>query len=348
MISKDKLLLLGKQIEDYCRENQIFGMLRISHRDTVVFEKSYGYADLQEKRPFSKSSLFSLYSISKAFCAIGLLKLYDKGLVDLDAHPSRYIPEAKGLDGRVTVRHLLHHTSGIPDFEQDKEFRDSHLPGTPERIRAHVLSLSEREQLFAPGTDLRYANVNFVLCALIIENVAGLSYDVYLKKEVLAPLGMKSATLDHKGLILPDRVTGYEFINGKPKSIDRSLHWMLGAGDVIGSIDDVYALNLAAKHAPLLKPATWELALTPSPVSGYGMGCRVFYWHEKKCIMHTGGHLGFRTMHRQIPRDDLDIILLSNSGYGNARLDISEMIHKAFYEGDDEESAFIEMDKGYI
>lgn len=349
-ITQEQTNRLRQKINEYCEKNRIFGVLRITWRGEIALEATFGYADLETKRPFTKHSAFTFYSLSKPFCVLGLLKLYDRGLLALDAHPSRYIPEAEGLDARVTIRHMLRHESGLPDFEQDKIFAAGHRPGTPERIRAHLADLKEYSQNFAPGTAMMYANVNMVLCALIIENISGLSYADYMKKEVFEPLEMKNAVVDHAGLSHPERVTGYALDeSGALYPIERSMDWMMGAGDMLGTVDDAFALRNAIKDGLLLKQKTWQEVLTPSHLSDFGMGCKVTYWHGKKCITHTGGHLGFRTLHQYLPNEDFDWILLSNSGFGAARVDLREIIYSAFFEKtSDEKSEAIEMDKGYI
>ena len=339
---------LHQQIKEYCEANHISGMLRITIRDEVVYRQSMGFADWENQVPFGEESMFTLYSLSKPFCAIGLLKLKDAGLVDLDVHPAKYVPEALGFDERVTVRHLLHHISGLPDFEQNKDFGEKYAPGYAEHAREHLKLLTKWPSYFAPGTGGWYANINFVLCALIIENVTGLPYGEYMQREVFKPLGMKTAIVDNPRLEIANRVKGYEIADGELVEREKSHNWLLGAGDIVGTVDDVYCLNKAIKHRLLLKEETWEEVLTPSPVNGMGMGCSISDWYGKKRITHNGGHLGFRTLHIQLPEDDFDLIFLSNSGFGEARWDISEMVFQAFYGDRETVAEVIEMDKGYI
>lgn len=109
-------------VRDYCKTHNFSGALRVSVGGKTIYERGIGYADIEKKLSFESDTLFSFYSMTKPFTAIGIMLLVDKGLVSLDAHPSLYVPEAAGFDGRVTVRHLLQHISGLPDFEQDKEF----------------------------------------------------------------------------------------------------------------------------------------------------------------------------------------------------------------------------------
>ncbi len=339
---------LRKQITEYCEANYISGCIRITICGKMVYEQYIGFSDAKNKLSFTDESMFTLYSLSKPFCAIGLLKLKEKGLVDIDAHPSKYVPEAAGFDDRVTIRHLLHHTSGLPDFEQIKEFSGKYAPGFAKYTREHLKILTNYPSYFAPGTDSKYANINFVLCALIIENVSGMYYAEYMQKEVFEPLGMKNAVVDNEDLVIPNRVKGYELLNNEPSETDKSHDWLLGAGDIVATIDDVYCINKAIKNQLLLSKETWREILTPSPINRMGMGCTISNWHGKKRITHNGGHMGFRTLHIQLPEDDFDLIFLSNSGYGDARNAIAEMVHSFFYEKDYIQDMPLDMDKGYI
>ncbi len=202
--------------------------------------------------------------------------------------------------------------------------------------------------LFAPGTSAQYANVNFVLCALIIENVSGIPYAEYMKKEVFGPLGMTTAFVDHEGLDLPGSVQGYDWDGTALRPVAPCRSWLFGAGDIVGTVSDVYCLHDAVKYRKLLKPETWDEVLTPSPLNGMGMGCTLSLWHGRRRITHNGGHIGFRTLHIHLPEDDFDIILLSNCSFGDARNAFSEAIYKAWYGAEDGTSDTVEMDKGYI
>lgn len=340
--------ILHKKIEEYSGKNKIFGVVRVTLKDKVIFEQSMGYADLENKIPFSKDSMFTFYSLSKPFCVLGLLKLYNKGIIDIDKHPSVYLPEAEGLHEKVTIRHMLYHISGLPDFEQNKDFSSTHKHGYPYELREQLKELTEYKQNFEPGTAALYANINMIIPALIIENISGLSYEEYMKTDVFEPLGMKTAVIDNENRFIENRTKCYDLIDGEITEIQKSYNWLLGAGDIVGTVDDVYCLNKAIKNKLLVSEKIWNEILTPSPLNSMGMGCTVINWHGKQRINHNGGHLGFRTIHIQLPEDDFDIIFLSNTGYGSSREDISEMIYEFFYGKDNILETKIEMDKGYI
>jgi CubicO group peptidase (beta-lactamase class C family) len=228
------------------------------------------------------------------------------------------------------------------------EFRAAYAPGTHDRFREHLKLLKDYPIAFAPGTGDFYANINFSIPAFTIESVTGMPYAEYMRQEVFAPLGMDTAVVDDEGVVIPNRVQGYNIIDGQRVPVEKSRDWMLGGGDIVGRVEDVYCLNKAVKHRLLLREETWEDVLTPSPINNKGMGCTITQWHGKKRITHNGGHRGFRTLHVYLPEDDFDIIWLSNSGYGDARKQISELVYDAFYGADSCESEAVEMDKGYI
>ena len=335
-------------LDRYCELYSYSGILRITLKDQVIYQRCMGEANVDTGEPIKPDSRFLFYSLSKPFCAIGLLKLVDRGLVDLSAHPSKYTPHASGFDPRVTIDSKLRHTSGMPDYSQ--------LSGgigrsrSREELYASVEALKKLPMNFAPYEDVLYSNINFTLSTLIIETVTGEAYADYMKKEAFEPLGMKTALVNQVGLEIPRLVTGHEINGTRTFTVNNyGVAGMLGAGDIVGEVEDVYCLNRAIKHRLLLKPETWEKVLTPLENSNFGYGCAVAPWHGVKRIQHNGGSTGFRTLHIQLPEDDFDLILLSNRGFGNSRGTIAEAVWRAFY-GDMKDGASVStaMDKGYI
>ena len=338
----------SQAIKRFCEAHIVSGVVRIMYKDAVLFEYSVGYSDWKTKTGFDKNSMFAFYSLSKPFCAIGLMKLVDKGLVDLNAHPGLYVPEAKGFDDRVKIVHLLHHVSGLPDFEQNKEFFHKYAPAKHDDLRKHLSLLTEYPMNFEPGKGDMYANVNFVLCALIIENVSGQSYGEYMKKEVFIPLGMKTAIVDKENLYISNRVKGYKFLSDNHfEEVSKSFNWMLGAGDIVGTLDDVYCLNKAIKDKLLLSNKSWECILTPNPINEMGKGCFITKYQGKTLIRHNGGHNGFRTLHAQILEDDFDVIAMFNCDK-DCRLAFLDACLSSAYESGRLDDKLSQMDVGYV
>ena len=151
---------LNQKIDSYIGEHGFSGAMRLTIKGKVIYERSVGYADAERKIPFSDSSMFTLYSLSKPFCAIGLMKLVDAGRVDLNKHPSVYVPEAKGFDKDLRIHHLLNHTSGIADFVRTEAFYKKYKGSRNADIRFLLEKLSTYPSTFKPGTDGFYTNVN--------------------------------------------------------------------------------------------------------------------------------------------------------------------------------------------
>ena len=340
---------MDQYLERYCSLYKFSGMFRVTHKDQILYERNVGYADIEHRVSFHKDSVFTLYSMSKPFCVIGLMVLADKGLVNIDERPGKYLPEVQDIDPRITIRHLMYHMSGLRDISQEKEtysyYKVQHCANNREIVKRLVACPMN----FEPGKDTLYSNINFFILALIIENVTGLRYADYMQQEVFAPLGMKHAQVDSLGKLVMNRVRGYDIQGDEIIGVERlNPDTFIGAGDVIATIDDVYCLNHAIKFKKLLKPKTWEQILTPSPISGFGLGCRVANWRGKTRIQHNGGSSGFRTLHVQLLEDDLDVILLSNFGFGESRGSLLNAVFAAFYGNQEANDEMGEMDKGYI
>lgn len=340
--------VMAEHFDEYARTHFFSGLLRITCRDEIVLERCFGIEDPETNAPITARTAFTFYSLSKPFCTLGLMKLVDRGLLSLNAHPGRYVPEAAGFDERVTIWHMLHHTSGMADFAQHPSYKCFCSSNEPLDISALIRELSMLPMQFEPGQDTQYANINFALSARIIECVTKEAYAGYMQREVFDPLGMKTAVIDRPALVRPHRAIGLALQNGQLVPVGRNISWMLGGGDINGTADDVYCLNHALKHKLLLSNKRWQEILTPSPINSFGCGCSITQWHGRKRITHNGGHIGFRTLHIHLPDEDFDIILLSNCGFGSAREDLSEMIYEVFFGEDAAPSDRLTMDGNYI
>lgn len=274
------------------------------------------------------------------------MRLVDQGRASLDDHPGKYVEEAKKLHPAITMRMLLNHTSGLPDFSQSEEYLKIRYT-YPVDIRAMIDCIASLPMNAEPGTTVRYINAGFFLTSVVTESIAGLPWREYIEKEVFQPLGMEHSGIDQVPLILPDRAAGYDFSG---MDIVQPPHlfadWMMGAGAGYATVDDVYQLHTAVRDRLLVSETAWKEILTPSG-GAFGLGCSVSSWHGKLRYQHNGGFTGFRTLHVHLPEDDFDIILLSNMGFGNARTAFSEAIHALYYEGETAASDQPRMDAGY-
>lgn len=200
---------------------------------------------------------------------------------------------------------------------------------------------------FKPGISFNYTNTGFYVISMIVEAVSGMKLCDYMENEVFRPLGMKNTLIDSAYRLIPNRASGYDIDDRNVVAAPyQCIDWIRGAGSAVGTVDDVYCLHAAARDKLYLKPETWDMIFSPNK-GGFGLGCSVSRWHGKIRYTHNGGHLGFRTLHIQLPEDDFGIILLSNMGFGNARNAFSEAIYSIFYETNEAGKELVEMDKGF-
>ena len=335
-------------LDEYCRLYKFSGTLRVTHKGETIYKRHMGFADVEHNIPIDDKSVFTIYSMSKPLCALGFMKLWDKGLVSLDDHPGKYIPEAAGLHPDLTYYHMLHHISSLPDFDDFPEMEFKYSRQKPFNLRGMVKEMAQTCEIKAPG-QWRYANINFGIPALTIENVTGMPYGEFLKKEIFEPIGMYNTCIDHNGLLIPNKVRGYDIKGHDLESVNIDFDYFLGSGDAASTVEDIYALSREMMEHKVLSDAAWEHILTPNPGGDFGKGCTVTDWHGKTRVTHNGGHNGFRTLHVLLPEDDFDIILLSNSGYGNSRYTLAEAVYTAFYGADGADAGkMANMDAGFI
>ncbi|MFN2323737.1 MAG: serine hydrolase domain-containing protein, partial [Trueperaceae bacterium] len=167
--------------------------LAVVHGDEAVITRGYGFADREAERPMTDDTLNVLGSTTKAFTAMAVMQLVERGLVDLDASVTRYLPwftTPEGREDQITIRQLLSHSAGYP---WGILFTDGVYPA---ELEDYVLQLRGVRLASAPGARFGYSNDPFVVLGLIVERVSGMPYEDYMDARVLTPLGMTSATFD--------------------------------------------------------------------------------------------------------------------------------------------------------
>ncbi len=340
----DRRGMLSQWLADYAEKTGYSGNLLISQKGKTIFESSIGYANIEKGISLHLNNRFRYYSLSKPFTAIAVMLLWEQGLVDLDAHPSRYLPYAKDLDRRITLRNLLQHTSGLPELTTP---RFSEVTGKPDFPGA-VTALANEPLDFVPGTGEMYRNTGFVIASLIVEAITGAPFHEFLQEKVFKPFGMETACCELDDVSIEGLVTGYEKENEQIVP-GRYLNMpsFLGSAYVVGTVYDLQNFYRSIQEKRLLKPETWERIFTRSEVGQFGLGCIVFSWDGRLTYQNNGGHVGFRTIHRLLPEEDFDIILLSNTAWGDARTDIMNAVHKFYLDGKTADLYQPEMDKGF-
>jgi CubicO group peptidase (beta-lactamase class C family) len=295
--------------------NAFNGNVLIAKGKNIVYQRSFGFSIKESNTRLSDSSLFQLASVSKVITGIAALMLYEQGKLNLDTKVSDILAGFPYPD--VTVKHLLSHRSGLPNYTYFfGEYAKDSLPILNNQNVLEVMVRYKPKIWLKPGTRFNYCNTNFALLALIIEKLSQKSYSAFLKEELFQPLGMKhsytASTIDS----LKEHLTrGYTMKYGSIAS-DR-FDGVLGDKGIYTTTYDLFLLSSALYQQKLLSKETQQLAYTPfSPekkLSNYGLGWRMKGINEPgNEVFHNGWWHGYRTSFHRRLSDSLTVIVLSN------------------------------------
>lgn len=284
----------------------------------VAYQGCFGLADVEWRQGVAPDTVFVLGSLSKPFTAMTVMLLSVDGLIDIDEPVSAYLPGYPGPGRAASVRHLLTHTSGIPNFLTVPGFRDraaqlDHTPGELIEVFAG-LPLD-----FAPGSRYGYSNSGYRLLDMIIETVTGTPFAEVLTERVFGPAGMTTARLLTDRAVIAWRARGYEVSSGGGIAVARHLSMTLsgGAGGLAASLDDMVAFDQAMRDHRLIGPDLEQQMRTPVRLSsgrteGYGLGWVLTSYRGTPVASHAGGIDGFSSFYARFPARDTSIIILAN------------------------------------
>jgi len=319
------------------------GTVLVAEAGKVIYQKGFGYANMDTKDPLEPKSNFRLASVSKQFTAMCIMMLAEQGKLNYDDNFQKYIPELK-YEG-VTIRHLLWHTSGMPDYI---DFMSELYPDDESYVNDDVIKMLAKhhpEKEFEPGEKYEYSNTGYVLLASIVERVSGVSFKEFVQQNIFDRIGMSSSIVpfgkkDFEEMA--NRVYGYDrtedggHVDNDYKYYDFDVY---GDGGIFSNIIDLFKWNEALYTEKLVKQETLKEAFKPyvlndGSVGDYGFGWNVSEIDSSKIVDHSGSWEGFRThIFRDITNKHCVIIL---TNIGNR---VATALHKACY--------YILMDKPY-
>jgi N-acyl-D-amino-acid deacylase len=293
----------------------------VIRNDEVLYAAGYGSADLEHGVPITPQTPFRLASVSKQFTSMAIMILADRGELSYDDPMVKYLPELERFGETITLRHLLTHTSGLPDYYDVLEAASTeHMPDTEQAMQ--FLAAWGEPPLFAPGERYEYSNPGYEMLALVVERVSGQDFGRFLEDNIFAPLGMKNTVTvvrDRAPTEIPNRALGYARREGAFELLDdHQLNYILGSGGLYSSVEDLALWNSALDGETLVSRATLEAAWTPVELAGgetypYGFGWRLGdYGGLGPRMCHSGHWLGFSNFLVRYPSQRVTIIVLSN------------------------------------
>lgn len=280
----------------------------------VVYSHAYGFRDLRSRSPADVDTHFEVGSITKQFTAAAILQLQEAGKLDINATLATYLPAAPHAS-EVTLRQLLSHTSGLPEYFTGPDVDEA--AGKPTSFDMVMVRVAGKPLDFPPGAKWSYSNTGYILLGRIIELITHETYHHYVQTHFLDPLGMKQTFTMADEKTLPDMALGYRRAGGKIQlapPLDEGFAW--SAGDLVTTPADLQKWNAALTSGKVVTPADYALMATSVKTqqgdAGYGFGLFIDSIDDQPRIGHTGGSLGFTAANEYFPKQDVRIIALTN------------------------------------
>ena len=279
-----------------------------------TYNKCYGIANMETNTPVNSSTNFRLASMTKPFTSMCIMILAQKGKLSIDDTLRDIIPEFPSYADNITIRDMLHHTSGIAR----SILTENYIGQLRERdVLKIYLNLTSTD--YEPRTKMQYSNDAYVLLGIIIERVSELSFSEFMEREIFKKLGMNSSVLHNVGVTqVKNRAYGYTRYGDNFGFCDQSqTSLLLGDGGVYSSLNDLYKWEQTLYSESLVSMEILEMALTSGVLNngekiGYGFGWYLDEWHGYDLVFHGGASIGFKNMHLRVPDLQYSIILLTN------------------------------------
>jgi D-alanyl-D-alanine carboxypeptidase len=326
--AQDFLARADAYLSKYTEQGQFMGSVMVARNGKILFEKAYGLANVELDLKNTVQSKFNLASVTKQFTGMAVLQLAERGTLKLDDPISKYYKDAPIAWERITIYHLLSHTSGIPNPKSLSDYpKGVTQPYTPEEL---IAVFRNKPLDFPPGTKFKYSNPGYYLLGYLIEKASGQTYADYLREHIFAPLGMHNSGYETNTAILKGRASGYTVDQGTLQNADY-VDWSVpfAAGALYSTVEDLLKWDRALYTEKLLGRAWRERLFTPDQ-SGYNYGWFIRDKGGRQKIYHEGGNPGYTAFISRYPADQTCIIVLSNlevAPVGKIADDLIEMLY---------------------
>ncbi len=300
----------------------------------TVFQKGYGLRNIERQEQVDCHTNFRMGSITKHFTAMCIAILEERGEISDDDAIKMYFTDLPDYTHDIKVRHLVHHLSGLPNYEGEINSTDT---SKPYRSNEDVYNFykTQNKLKFQPGDEHNYSNGGYNLLASLVEKATHQSFPDFVKENIFKPANMQNSAVVQFPLNIKNRATSY---SAWPffEDIDFNTgNFIYGAGGVYSSLTDMAAWVHALDNNMIISPSMTQKIFSPTKDNHgkevrYGYGWVLLDWHSHKMVMHNGAWLGFNTILANFPDKNIWIAAFSNS--------------KAI----SSESAFIDMAKYYL
>ena len=317
--------------ESYSYHNRFIGSVLISKDNHIIYQKSFGYANVDERKKNTEKSIFSIASLTKSLTAVGVMKLVEDGNLTLDTPISTYFPDfMPDFSKEITIQHLLNNSSGIEaNIGRTDDNGNGLMPEETAITFNEVLEKFKDSKLkFEPGTGYDYNNFGYLLLANIIEIVSGQSYANFMEQAVFKPAGMKNTSIAFFNSLNQKAQPYLGLGMTEFKKFNSPFHssWLKGAADMNSTTIDLFKFMQALDNGTLLKPASANKLYTSTQAMGVnemasGLGWVIDKKGDEKWLYNNGLLPGYASVMGTLSEKNIKIIILSNATSVNPVID---------------------------
>lgn len=292
--------------------DQFSGSILIARDGSPVISKGYGMANYELNVPNSPKTVFLIASLTKQFTALAVMQLQERGKLNVNDAICKYLEDCPAAWQTVTIRQLLTHTSGIPNFSSLPDW-DEKISVQPFTRTGFVKVFRDLPLQFAPGNSFKYSNSGYYLLGLIIEKVSGRLFRDFLKENIFDPLGMKKTALYDPRPLTPNLATGYYwYLNSFVNALYQHPVGFYANGGLLSTTEDLLRWDQSLYTEKLVSRESLEEIFTPYK-NNYAYGWIIGKKFERQTTSHSGSNIGFSSFILRFPIEKVTIIILSNS-----------------------------------
>ena len=314
-VSQTKEAKIDQLLNEKFKSNTTGAVILISKKGKPTYRKAFGLSNLELNVKMKPENIFEIGSMTKQFTAVSILMLVEQGQISLQDEITKFIPDYPTHGQKITIHHLLNHTSGIKSYTRMKKlFSVARRDMKPQEL----INFFKDEPIdFKPGEKYKYNNSAYIILGYIIEQTSGISYADYIQKNIFDKLNMSNSMYASHSKIIKKRASGYHNRGGYQNAMYISHTLPYAGGSLMSTIDDLNKWQQALTQNKLLKKETLQKAHTNYTLNNgekinYGYGWNIKTINNEVSYEHGGSIFGYKSMGVYIPNKDIYVVILTN------------------------------------
>ncbi len=322
-LSEKKIKQIDELFLEWNTPDHPGGSIGVMLEDKLVYSKAFGLANLEYLVPNTYATQYNIASVSKQFTAFGIALMHVRGQLSVDDDIRKYLPELPEFEHTITIRHLLHHTSGLRSLHTLLALAG--WRGDDSRTNADLLRLmqNQKDLNFVPGSEYMYCNTGYMFMSEIMERISKVEFTEWMKNEIFVPMGMNHTYVEEfYNHVVKNNATSYH--DQRDGTFSRATEYWgyVGSGNIHTNVQDLLTWLKQVRNPDQKWKEAMMLMRTTDPFNDgshnkYAFGVNVEKYRNEDRIQHGGSIGAFKSQVATYPKKDLDIVVLSNFSTAN-------------------------------